>query len=86
MYSDELCREPFDRGRELGDGGAITGRGCRQVRDEVYRLLFQVPVLWVCGGVVSGAVWSAGIVLQQEAPLPVRGREKNLEVWERLVV
>ena len=86
MYSDELCREPFDRGRELGDGGAITGRGCLQVRDGVHCLLLQVPVVRVCGGVVRGDVGSAGIVSQQEAPLPVCGREKNFEVRERLFV
>ena len=39
VHGDKLCREPFGRGRELGDGGAIAGRGCRQVRDGVHRLL-----------------------------------------------
>ena len=48
--------------------------------------MLEVPVVRVCGGVVCGAIWSAGVVLQQEAPLPVCGREKHLEMWERLVV
>ena len=39
VHGDEFCREPFDRSRELGDGGPIAGRGCRQVRNGVHRLL-----------------------------------------------
>ena len=39
VHNDELCRETFHRGRELGDGGAIASRGCRQVRDVVHHLL-----------------------------------------------
>ena len=45
VHGDELCREPFHRDRELGDGGAIDGRGCLQVRDCVHRLLLLVPVV-----------------------------------------
>ena len=39
VHGDELCREPFERGRELGDGDAIAGRGCCQVHDGLHRLL-----------------------------------------------
>ena len=39
VHVEELYREPFDRGRELDDGGAIAGHGCRQVCDGVHRLL-----------------------------------------------
>ena len=77
FHDDKLCCEPFDCGRELGDGGAIACRGCRQVYDGVHRLLLQVPVVQVCGGIVRGAVGSAGIVSQREAPLPVCRREKT---------
>ena len=38
VHGDKICRETFHRGCELGDGGAIAGRGCRQVRDGVHRL------------------------------------------------
>ena len=86
VHGEKLCREPFDRGRELVDGGAIARRGCCQVRDSVHLILFQVPVVQVCGGVVCGAVGSAGLVSKREAPLPVCGHKKNLEVWERLIV
>ena len=67
----ELCSEPLDHGRELGDGGAIACRGCRQVCDSVHRFLLKVPVVRVCGGIVCGAVESSVIVSKQEAPLPV---------------
>ena len=29
LQGEKLCREPFERGRDLGDGGAIARRGCR---------------------------------------------------------
>ena len=86
VHGDELFRETFDRDRELGDGGAIACRVCRQVCDGVHRLLMQVPAVRVCGSVVCGAVGSAGLVSKREAPLSMCGREKHLEVWERLVV
>ena len=35
---------------------------------------------------MRGAIGSAGLVLQREAPLPVRGCKKTLEVCWRLVV
>ena len=54
VHSYELCREPLDRGRDLGDGGAIACRGYCQVRDSVNRLLFKVPVVRVCGGAMCG--------------------------------
>ena len=85
IHGDKLCRKPFDRGRKLGDCGMIAGRGYRQVCNGIHRLLLQVPVVRLCGGVVRGVVGSAGIVSQREAPLPVCGLKKNLEVWERLV-
>ena len=80
-HCDELSRELFDRVRELGNGVTIAGCGCCQVCDGVSRLLLQVPIVWVFRGVVRGAVGSASLVSQREAPLPVRGRENNLEVW-----
>ena len=39
VYGDEIFREPFNRGRELGNGFTIAGRGCCQFRDGVQRLL-----------------------------------------------
>ena len=39
VHGDYLCCEPFHRGREVGDGGAISGRGCCQVRDGIHHLL-----------------------------------------------
>ena len=56
VHCYKLCREPLNRGQELCNGVAIACRGCRQVRDSVLRLLLEVPVVWVCGGVVCGAV------------------------------
>ena len=86
VHSYEICREPLDRVRELGDGSAIARHGCRQVCDSVHRLLLKLPVVWVCVSVVCGAVRSAGFVSKQESPLPVCGREKYLEMWEHSVV
>ena len=63
VHSDKLLREPFDRGRELGNGGVSAGCGCCQVRDGVHRILLQVPVVWVYSCVVCGAVGSAGLVV-----------------------
>ena len=76
VHGDKLCHEPFDHGHDLGNGGTIAGCGCCQVCDGVHCLLLQLPVVWVCCGVVRGAVGSAGIVSQQEGPLPVCCREK----------
>ena len=56
VHCYKLCREPLNRGQELCNGVAIACRGCRQVCDSVLRLLLEVPVVWVCGGVVCGAV------------------------------
>ena len=56
VYFRDLCCEPLDRGRELCNGGAIARCGCCQVRDSVHRLLLEVPVVRVCGGVVCGAL------------------------------
>ena len=39
VHGDELFREPFDRGRELVNSGAISRRGYHQVCDGVHRLL-----------------------------------------------
>ena len=86
VHCYEICCEPLDRGRELCNGGAIARRGCRQVHDSIHRLLLEVPVVRVCGGIVCGALGGTGLVSNKEAPLPVCGCEKHLEMWERLVV
>ena len=67
VHGDEIYREPFDRGRELGDSGVIAFLGC-----------CQVCVVRLCGGVVCGAVGSAGLVSKREEPLPVCGHKNTL--------
>ena len=86
VHGYKLYREPIDRGCELGDGSAIARRGFCQVRDNAHRLLLKVPVVRVCGVVVCGAVGSAGLVSNRESSLPMCGREKHLEMWERIVI
>ena len=86
VHCYELFCDPLDRGRDLCDVGAIARCGCCQVRNSVHRLLLEVPVVRVCGGVVCGAVGGTGLVSNQELPLPVRGHKKHLDMWERLVV
>ena len=78
IHHCELRCYPHNSGRELCDGGAVTRRGRCQVCNGIDRLLLEVTVVRVCGGVVRGAVGGTHIVLNQEAPLPVGGSEENI--------
>ena len=65
-----------DSDSELHNGSAVTCRGRCQVHDGVHRLLLEVPVVQVCGGVVHSTVGGNHLVLNREAPLSVGGSEK----------
>ena len=62
---------------QLHNGLAITFRGRRQVRDGVLRVLVEVTVVRVCGGVLRCSMGVARLVLNQEASISVGGGEKH---------
>ena len=73
VHCREIRHEPRNSGCELCDGSAVACCGHWQVFDSVNRLLLEVPVFRVCGGVVCGAVGGTCLILNQEEPLPVGG-------------
>ena len=77
VHRRKLYCEPRDSSCEMCNGGAFTRHGRQKVCNRVDRLLVEVPVVRVCGGVVRGAVWGTCIVLNKEAPPPVGGGKKN---------
>ena len=56
-------RESHDGGRELRDGLAVNCCGRRQFLDGIHRVLVELPIVRVCGGVVWRFVGGNRLVL-----------------------